>query len=278
LKQLIEPEHQESNTFARGDNVVTMRTRNLDGARNELDAASPVRGADRALENALAPARSVYKEASITVEVSDLEKQTGEVERMVKNAGGFIADNDLETGQNGLRRSQMLIKVPATQFEAILKTIGTLGIVKNKKVSGEDITARLSDARQAKTVLANQLAAQVERLKKARAKDKAQERYEARMIQVQVAQARARFNILNRLATLSTMTVQLREKTAPVAAQQSGFVEELSKTRNAAMNSFLVAARLPIMLLMWILAYSPLWIPLLIAWRIALHLRPRRVP
>ncbi len=229
-------------------------------------------------EDALSPQRSVYKEASITVEVSDLEKQTDEVERMVKNAGGFIADNDLQTASNGLRRSQMLVKVPAAQFETMLKTVGALGIVKNKKVNGEDITARLSDARQAKLVLTNQLQAQVERLKKARVKDKAQERYEARQIQIQVAQARARFNILNRLATLSTMTVQLREKTAPAAASQSGFVEELGKTRNAAMASFMVAARMPLMLLMWILAYSPLWIPLLIAWRIALHYSPRRTP
>lgn len=284
---------RRSDNFAR-----TMRTRNRDSASDqrfsklarksgdETSAQSGYgsqiysnRGKRSIAEDALAPARSVYKEASITVEVSDLEKQTGEVERMVKNANGFIADNDLETAQNGLRRAQMLIKVPAAQFETILKTIGALGIVKNKKISGEDITARLSDARQAKTVLANQLQAQVERLKKSAKKDKVQERYQARMIQIQVAQARARFNILNRLATLSTMTVQLREKTAPqLAPQGGGFSEELGKTRNQAMSSFLIAARWPIMLLMWILAYSPLWIPLLLAWRIATCYRPRRVP
>jgi anti-sigma factor RsiW len=221
------------------------------------------------------PQRRVHKQASISVQVGDLESNTAAVEQMTKNVGGYIANNNLETGSGGLRRSMLTIKVPVAQFETVLAKIGKLGLIQNKQVSGEDITARVSDAEQSKKVLANQLMQQVEQLKKAKAQDKPQQRHEARMLQIQLAQARARYNVLSKLATLSTVEVQLQEKAKPKPVPQSGFMEEINKTKISATEAFMSALRIPIIVLMWVLAYSPLWIPLLIIYRLASrgHLR-----
>jgi hypothetical protein len=54
----------------------------------------------------------VHKQAGITVQVGDLESNTAAVEQMTKNVGGYIANNNLETGSGGLRRSMLTIKVP----------------------------------------------------------------------------------------------------------------------------------------------------------------------
>jgi hypothetical protein len=217
----------------------------------------------------------VHKQASISVQVGDLESNTAAVEQMTKNVGGYIANNNLETGSGGLRRSMLTIKVPVAQFETVLAKIGKLGLIQNKQVSGEDITARVSDAEQSKKVLANQLMQQVERLKKAKEQDKPQQRHEARLLQIQLAQARARYNVLSKLATLSTVQVQLQEKAKPKPVPQSGFMEEINKTKISATEAFMSALRIPIIVLMWVLAYSPLWIPLLIIYRLASrgHLR-----
>jgi hypothetical protein len=255
---------------ARQESVVTKRER-------EVDALASSSAFRRNLESDLAPQRRVHKGASITVQVSDLEDKTSTVEQMTKNIGGYVANNDLETGGDGLRRSILTLKVPVGQFESVLDKIAKLGLVKSKQVSGEDITARVSDAEQAKTVLANQLGQQVERLKRAKAKDKAQERHEARLIQIQLAQARARYNMLNKLATLSTIAVQLQEKSTP-AVQGGGFTDELGKTKQAATSAFMDALRVPLIVLMWILAYSPLWIPLLLIYRFASRTYLRRTP
>lgn len=222
--------------------------------------------------------RRVHKEAAIAVEVSELEAKSEAVEKMVKSVGGFVASNDLDTGGDGLRRANLLIKIPVARFESVLQNIARLGIVKNKKVSGEDITVQVSDAEQSKTVLANQLEAQVQRFKKAKLSDKPRERHEARMIQIQLAQARARFNLMSRLADLSTLHVQLQEKEKPKPVAQSGFMNELDKTRHAATEAFFSAARVPIVLLMWTLAYSPIWLPLLLVYRYASRLGLRRTP
>jgi hypothetical protein len=222
--------------------------------------------------------RRVHKTASITVQVGDLESNTAAVEQMTKNVGGYIANNNLETGGDGLRRSMLTIKVPVAQFETVVDKIGKLGLIQSKQVSGEDITARVSDAEQAKTVLANQLAQQVERLKRAKDQDKPLQRHEARLIQIQLAQARARYNMLNKLATLSTITVQLQEKPGGRPAPASGFMDGLNETKHAATEAFMSALRIPLMILMWILAYSPLWIPLLLIYRFASRTYLRRTP
>jgi anti-sigma factor RsiW len=221
------------------------------------------------------PQRRVHKQASITVQVGDLEINTAAVEQMTKNVGGYIANNNLDTSSTGLRRSMLTIKVPVAQFETVLSKIGKLGLIQNKQVSGEDITARVSDAEQSKKVLADQLMQQVERLQRAKAQDKPQQRHEARMLQIQLAQARARYNVLSKLATLSTIEVQLQEKAKPKPVPQSGFMEEINKTKISATEAFMSALRIPIIILMWVLAYSPLWIPLLIVYRLASrgHLR-----
>ena len=43
----------------------------------------------------------------------------------------------------------------------------------------------------------------------------------------------------------------------------------MSDTGRAAANSFLNAARIPVLLLIWIVAYAPVWVPLAIGFRYA---------
>ncbi len=68
------------------------------------------------------------------------------------------------------------------------------------------------------------------------------------------------------------MTVQLREKSkAPAVQSSGGFMDEMRDTGQAAAQSFLQAARLPILLLIWLLVYAPIWILLAIAYRYAVR-------
>lgn len=51
----------------------------------------------------------------------------------------------------------------------------------------------------------------------------------------------------------------------------------MDDTGRAAVNSFLTAARLPILALIWLLAYSPVWVPLAIAYHYTAKAHRRRV-
>src|SRR5205807_4610459 len=89
--------------------------------------------------------RYVKKEANITVEVDRLEEKSDAVEQMVKEVGGYVANNQLTTGEDGLKSASLTVKVPVPQFETMLSRFAKLGEVKAKNVTGEDITEQVSD-------------------------------------------------------------------------------------------------------------------------------------
>jgi len=74
------------------------------------------------------------------------------------------------------------------------------------------------------------------------------------------------------MARLSTISVSLTEKAKRAAiapAPQSGFMSDLGATNKAASAAFQAAIRVPVILVIWVLAFSPLWIPLVILYRYA---------
>jgi hypothetical protein len=218
-----------------------------------------------------APQRSVHKEGNLTVAVNDAEATGTAVETLVKKVGGFVASNELTTGGGGQKTANLDVRVPVDHFENVVKSIGRMGTVKAKNISGEDVTARVAVAGARRDTLSNQLSiaqAQMRNLakvRKANSEGMYRARAEVRSLSLQASQAKAELETLRKFAALSTLYVTLQDKTKPVAA--ASFTGTLSQTGADAWNSFVNTARLPIQLLIWILAYSPLWLPALILWR-----------
>lgn len=218
-----------------------------------------------------APERSVHKEGNLTVVVDNAEARGSSVETIVKNAGGFIANNALSTGSGGIKTATLDLRVPVDEFETIVSKIGALGTVKAKNITGEDVTTKVAVSGARRDTLSHQLAiaqAQLRQLQKQRKPDVyevAQARATVRSLSLSAAQAKAEETTLKRFAALSNLYVTLQDKSKPVAP--ASFSGSLGQTGRDAWNSFLSSARYPIQALIWILAYAPLWIPALIIWR-----------
>jgi hypothetical protein len=223
--------------------------------------------------------RRVHQEARIAVAVSDLEEKSNSVLSLVKSSNGYIASNTLVTGADGLKSATLAVRIPVRRFETVLAEIGKLGDVKSKNITGEDVTEQFSDAQQADNVLASELTVKESMLKAALLKaEKAEKegkpipttwqlRAEVRRLRIEAAQTRARLELLKKISDLANIEVELREK--PRTASEGGFLQQMGDTSRDAFDSFLLAARLPIMLLIWILAYAPLWLPLVLIYRFA---------
>jgi hypothetical protein len=85
---------------------------------------------------------------------------------------------------------------------------------------------------------------------------------------VQYAEAQARLELSRKLATLATISVELREKPKTTAAPQTGgIIDDMKETGVAAEHAFIDAIRLPIELLVWLLVYAPVWLLLLMGYR-----------
>ena len=208
--------------------------------------------------------RQVHKEAALAVEVTDAEAKSDQVAQMVKGAGGFVASNTLTTGGDGTRRADLTVKVPVVQFEAVLGQIAKLGTVTAKNITGEDITEKTSDADQTEGVLEDDTRRADARLATLGKRAGWRDQQAAQDARIQLAQARARLVLLKKMAALSTLTISLTERPKPPAAPPvtSGFLGGLGDTTRAATGSLLASAGALFALVIWTLAYAPLWLPL----------------
>jgi hypothetical protein len=222
-----------------------------------------------AAEGLVSIERKVHKEADITLEVDKPEAKSETVAQMVTDAGGYVANNQIATGDDGTKSASLTTKIPVGQFDTFLNKLSKLGEVKAKNVSGEDITERTSDTQQLTRTLQQDIDDTAARLREWQPKAQARQDAETlRDLRIRRAQAQARLEMLKKLGALSTVTIQLNEKPKPPAVQpQGGFLDEMRDTGQDAVHSFITAAKLPVMLLIWLLAYSPVWLLLAFAYR-----------
>lgn len=216
--------------------------------------------------------RQVHRDASLTVQVDSAESKSEKVETSLKAEGGYVADSNLNTLDDGTKTATMTLKVPVDKFETFMATLSKLGEVKSKSVSGEDLTERISDEKQGKKVLGEEIEETQNRLKQ-RKLSKLQEREDRetlRELKTRIAVKQARLDLYKKMATLSNISLTLMEKPKnplPTPEPNSGFMHELKTTASDAGQAFLQAAKIPFVLLIWIAVYSPVWLILLAGYR-----------
>ncbi len=217
--------------------------------------------------------RQVHKEADISVEVDRPEEKSQVVEQMVKDAGGYVANNTVETEENGVKSASLTTKVPVDDFENFLGKVAKLGDVKAKTINGEDITEQISDHQATTQTLSDEERETEARLRQGEGRTQTrQDRETMRELRIRIAQTQARLKALRKQAALATITVQLRGKPPVVAPpKQAGFLDDVNEASHSALLSFKEAAKLPVLTIIWIVAYAPIWIGLALAYRYAVR-------
>ncbi len=216
--------------------------------------------------------RQVHKEATLTVQIANPETGSDSVETLVKEAGGFVASNTLNTSGDGLKSAALVVKVPVAQFETVLAQISKMGSVQAKNVTGEDITEQAVSAAAAENVLEGEVARSQARLKALGAKAQWGDQQSVRDLRIQLAQTRARLMIIKKMAVLSTITLTLEQapKNAEAVPVTTGFWGGLKVTTHDAVQSLVGMVGSVLTLAIWLLAYAPLWIPALLLGRYGL--------
>lgn len=215
------------------------------------------------------PVRKTHRTAEMTVEVANAEHATESIENRVKTSkGGYLAETQLSTREDGTKTATLKIKIPVDEFDAFLSSVAQQGVVKAKSSTGEDITEKTSDTVQEQRSLTQQLEEARQRLQSARTRSQHNEASEeVKSLRVNIAEAEGRLELLKKLARLSDVTVTVNEKsTSPT--KTGGFIDQIKDTAQAAEENFFIAARLPVLLLIWIAVYSPLWLFILFMFRL----------
>ncbi len=211
--------------------------------------------------------RQVHREGSLTVQTAKVEEASDLATRVVRDAQGYVAQNELSTGDDNLKTAILTLKVPVSGFEPVMAKLAKLGSVTARALSGEDITDKLTDEQESERILGEDVRSTEASLRTRRSAGQGRHDEEAlRSLRIRLAQSQARLKTLQRLGSLSTITLQISEPPKPAPAA-GGLTDEFGDTLRDAAHSFQQALRLPLQMLVWVIVYAPIWGLLLFGYR-----------
>jgi DNA repair ATPase RecN len=155
------------------------------------------------------PDRKLVRSGDLVVSVESPEKTSPEVERLIKQAGGFVERATATKDSN----VWLYCRVPASQLDQVMNSVASLGDEERRSVSAADITEQYTDL---ETRLRNDLALR-DRLQQLlqRAKDVedvlALEK-ELNRIQSEIETMQAQFDRLKSEVELSALSINLQRK------------------------------------------------------------------
>ena len=162
-----------------------------------------------ALSTSASTDRKIVRSGDLTVSVDFPEKISPEVERLVKQAGGFVERSTSTKDSN----VWLHCRVPAPQLDQIMDSVAALGEEERRSVSAADVTEQYADL---ETRLRNDLALR-ERLQQLLSRagdveDVLAIEKELNRIQSEIETIQARFDRLKSEVELSALSISLQRK------------------------------------------------------------------
>ena len=212
-------------------------------AQPAVDKAKPV-----------AVPRSLIRTAEIEVRVPDVKKAATEAQQLVEDAGGELADEELDL-RTANPTATLQLRVPPARLGRTLSQLSELGDEQGRRLGTEDVTDQVVD-------LESRLATQRTSVARVRALlDRASSltdvvRLEAELSrrEADLESLQARSRALSGQVAMAEVTLALASKAAPAVATTVGFRSGLE----GGWNAFLAAARVTAATVGALLPFLPL--------------------
>jgi hypothetical protein len=200
------------------------------------DAAAASREVGGATRNVvdLTTQQALIKTGAVSLRSSDVGTTRYDVQVLVDEQGGQVADDKTETDKSGEPlRARMVLRVPVDAFEDVMNALGSMETLASTSTSSEDVTTQLIDvearikAQQASVERVRQLLAQARSIRDIMA-------IEAELAQRQaeldsLAQQQAYLKDQTSMATVKVNIERRPDPKAPVAEDDdSGFLAGLA--------------------------------------------------
>jgi hypothetical protein len=158
----------------------------------------------------------VVKTATLSIEVvrGRFDQQFEQATLVAARHGGFVASSRVTAGRHP--RGTLVIRVPASQFEATLAELRRLGTVTGEDISGQDVTAQYVDL-QAR--LRNWEAQEVVLLRLMRQSTSIEDSLKVQRalqdVQLAIEEIRGQLRVLDDQTEMSTISLSLTERGVP---------------------------------------------------------------
>lgn len=228
---------------------------------------------DPRLKTAASIRRAVIRNATLVVRVASVEESEKTVDAYIGSRGGYVVSSESSDLNETAPQITMKVRIPVDSFDAGMLKLESLGHRMSKKVSGEDVTAQLVDLDARLSIMRAQEDSFRNMLSRASNQSEALDLQTRIMsLRTEIESLSAQRKTTGDLAALSTIDLTLVGESKGIAAtEDKGWASE---SWNSATTSFGGVLRVLGSLAIFMLVFSPVWIPLgFLAWRGSRSLR-----
>ncbi len=212
LVQQIRPQ-QASREVAETEHSAAEVARDRGGPNNNLGTTKALEPRSIAQSSTVpGSGRQVIRTATLTIEVADEDEGAKALMRIAESVGGFVATSS--TVHEKPSHGYFELRVPAALFAQVLDRIEQIGQVKERQVSGQDVTEEFIDLQARIRNLdrhEHQLLTFMDRATKV--SDLLAIEQELARVRGEIEQLTGRLRAMNNRVELATVGVTLREKT-----------------------------------------------------------------
>lgn len=165
----------------------------------------------------------IIKTASLSVQVKKgtFQERFQQATMVASRHGGFVSSSS--TAQAKQRSGELIIRVPASEFEAALGELKSLGTVRSEQLSGQDVTAKFVDlqARLRNWEAQEEVLLRLMRQSKT-IEDSLKVQRTLQEVQLAIEEIRGQLRVLEDQTDLSTITVSVIEAGAAATKPNEG--------------------------------------------------------
>lgn len=207
-----------------------------------------------------APQRQVIRRADLDIRVENVEKAEKAVGTIVQDGGGYTesaTSTDLASTHPVLK---LALRVPVTAFDSSIAKFEALGVRLSKQISSDDVTNQLVDLdARLKTLYAKETVFRDMLKNRSQLDDVFNIQNQLTEVRTQIESIAGERKSQAGLAAMSTIGLTLEQNAvANVATTDPNW---LAQTWAEASSGASVALRVFVVAFVWVMAFSPFWIP-----------------
>lgn len=229
-------------------------------ASRQAEAGEPV---------APTPRRIIYT-AEVELDAVDFDRAAGRLEQLVRSAGGYLAQAEVNGSPGSPRYGTWTARVPVDRFDAFVADVAGLGELRRRQVGAQDVTeefhdteARLRTKRVEEARLLKHLEQSTSTLK-----DTLDVERELSRVREEIERQEGRLKLLQNQTTFTTVTVRLRSIERYAPGSEPGFLTRIGRTFRGSAEALVRFGELILLALAALVPWLPLIVVvlLLLAW------------
>ncbi|HMV31059.1 MAG TPA: DUF4349 domain-containing protein [Gemmatimonadales bacterium] len=180
---------------------------------------------DAAADPSAMPAM-IIRTGQASIEVDSLEVAIARVEALARQVGAFVANTQVQAGQDQMRTATLEIRVPAARFDDLVHGLAPVGKLEYVNISAQDVgeeftdvTARVANARRLEGRLIELLATRTGKLS-----DVLEIERELARVREEIERMEGRLRYLKAHVATSTLSITVHEPAPVVGDTGSGGV------------------------------------------------------